>query len=497
MCYTDIKNFLKVIIIICFLIINNSSLFSQINRIESMGNLFLVIEDEDNNLNLYDRGGNSAFLLIDEPKDWLKINLLSNSGNGSLHKTYEPAGKNNYSIHFEALKNIDENQTFKGIIDYYDYKRKDVYRAIQTNIYGSGPFFIADSTTGTIDFYGPKIAFEYNISFIKDLYLGLNFSYGGEKGIKKIYSKPEITNRYISGQISMVYQLNENIFIGAKLDPFYNYEKIELVKDPDSGTDPITFKYRGFKIFRKSSDDYTRHNRNKGFDVGAQSSYKSQDQSLQIFISGSYFRQGIEYQDGTRDIDKEGYWQEEGYKGTLETRYRLDFLDKNLLFGLGLYYRNFESWSKHPQLPIIFSENKYNSLEIGTGFSYNFTDIGLLLGIEYHKTICDSSLNDYLGNYNFDGSHPKDEIRIGAEYKINNNLWLRLGYIRFSNNPDNQLNEFKFNHNLYSFGASYLIENYVKIDFLLNYGKKESKNLTPDLTYKETSALLFAKFFVF
>ena len=111
MCYTNLKNFLKVIIIICFLIINNSSLFSQINRIESMGNLFLVIEDEDNNLNLYDRGGNSAFLLIDEPKDWLKINLLSNSGNGSLHKTYEPAGKNNYSIHFEALKNIDENQS--------------------------------------------------------------------------------------------------------------------------------------------------------------------------------------------------------------------------------------------------------------------------------------------------------------------------------------------------------------------------------------------------
>lgn len=495
--HKNLKILLKAIIVLCLLIINNYTSFSQINRIESMGKLFLVIEDEDNNLNLYDRGNNSAFLLIDEPKDWLKINLLSNAGNGSLHRTYEPAGKNNYSIHFEALKNIDENQTFKGIIDYYDYKRKDVYKAIQTNIYGSGPFFITDSTTGTLNFYGPKIAFEYNISFIKDLYIGLNFSYGGEKGIKKIYSKPEITNRYISGQISLAYLLNDNISIGAKLDPFYNYEKIELVKDPDSGTDPITFKYRGFKIFRKSSDDYTRHNRNKGFNIEAQSSFKSQDQSLQIFISGGYFRQGIEYQDGTRDIDKEGYWQEEGYKGSLETRYRLDFIDKNLLFGLGLNYRNFESWSKHPQLPIIFSENKYNSLEIGTGFSYNISSLDLLLGIEYHKTICDSSLNDYLGNYNFDGSHPRDEIRIGTEYKVNNNIWLRLGYIHFSNNPDNSLKEFKYDQNLYSFGASYLIENYVKIDLLLNYGKKKSQNSISDLSYKETSALLFAKFYVF
>lgn len=470
---------------------------SQQVRIAGMGKLFLVIEDEDNNLNLYDKGRNSAFLGSDEPKDWLKINLSTISANGSLHRTFDPNGINFYDLHFEALKIIDENQTFKGIIEYSDHKRKDVYSAIQTQVYGSQPFMLFDSTNGNLDFYGPKLAFEYSILLVKDLALGVNFFYAGEKGIKNVYTKPEITNRYISGQLSLAYNLSEELAIGAKLDPFYNYEKIDMAKDPDTGSDPITYKYRGFKIIRKSPEDFTRYNKNKGFNIELQSHLRSLDSALSLYISAGYAKQSINCEDGTIEAKYEGYWQEDGFSGSLFARYSPEFISKNLTFGFGFDFRNMSSWSKHPLLPIVFSENQWKRSEISVGVSYEFKETGLIVGAEYYKTNCDTTLDDYLGNYYFDASNPRSDIRLGAELKVTDNFRLRAGFNYFTYDPDKILNEIKYNQNLYTFGASYLIENLVKLDLLINYGKKDSKDMPINLTYKETGAVLFAKFYVF
>jgi hypothetical protein len=155
------------------------------------------------------------------------------------------------------------------------------------------------------------------------------------------------------------------------------------------------------------------------------------------------------------------------------------------------------SWSKHPHLPIIFTENKWKKTELSAGIEYNFKETGLIIGAEFHKTICDTSLTDYLGNYSFDASNPRSDIRLGAEYILTKNIWIRLGYNHFTYDPDAALDETKYSNNLYTFGMSYLHENYVKIDLLINYGKSSSKETVTSLTYKETSAVLFAKFFVF
>ena len=483
---------------ICFLVfLSNAPLFSQVTRIAGMGNLFLITEDEDNNLNIYDKGKNSAFLINDESKDWLKMSISSTAANGNLHRLYDPAGLNFYDLHFEALKIIDENQTFKGIIEYSDHKRKDVYRSIQTQTYGSQPFMLMDTTTGSLDFYGPKLAFEYSIFVTKNLSLGADFNYAGEKGLKSVYTKPEITNRYISGQISLAYSVSDNFVIGTKFDPFYNYEKIEMAKDPNLGTDPISLKYRGFYKYRVYSDDFTRYNKNKGFDIDIESHFKNPDSTLQLFISAGYAKQGINCEDGTKESEYEGYWQEDGFNGSLFARYNPDFIDENLTFGFGLTYKNMNSWSKHPQLPIIFTESDWKKTEISAGIEYNFQKAGLIIGAEFHKILSDTTSDDYLGNYHFDASNPATDIRIGAEYRLQNNLWIRLGYNHFIYDPDAIIKDTKYNKNLYTFGVSYQHENFVKIDLLINYGKKDSKETITSLTYKETSAVLFAKFFVF
>lgn len=469
----------------------------------SMGNLFLVIEDEDNELNLYNYGKNTAFLINDEGKDWLKIGLNSRSENGDLHRLYDPRGINLYNAGFEGLKIIDENQTFKGTINYMDYRKKEIFRSVQTDIYGKSPFYLMDSTTGTLRITSPSVSFEYSANLFSGLTLGTRLNYIAQHGLKNLGAKPELTNRYISGQVGLAYALTDNIYIGAKIDPFYNFEKIDFVKDAETGTWPTTYRYRGFNIFRPMVDEFSRYNKNYGFNSDLQLAYSGKDSLFRAFLSAGYFFQDLFCDDGVEEKHKEGYWQQDGYYFDFAARYVPDFLSKSALVGFNIKWSNLNSWAEHPQLPIIFQETKQNIFSFGAGISYFFEDLKLRCGLEYHHTNLDTTLNDYLGKEAFSDNLPQNTINAGLEHHTFENIFIRLGYIY--NTRDNRRKDFinslnpaqiDVKRNTFTFGLSYNIPNFVRFDFLGLYGKHTSDELK-DLKYSEFSAVVYAKFYVF
>jgi hypothetical protein len=491
---------------ILYLLLNGeyTKLYSQVTRIQGMGNLFLVIDDEDNELNLSDVGKNTAFLINDESKDWLKVRFITVSENGKLHRLFDPNGVNIYSVNFEALKIIDENQTFRGGISYTNYRKKDTYRAIQTDPYNGSFFMLFDTTTGSINFNGPAINFEYSANLFKDLTIGAKVDYSAQTGVKNIYSKPEITNRYISGQIAFAYAITDNLYVATKLDPFFNFERIELVTDADTGTDPTTYRYRGYNIFREAAFKFTRYNKNYGYNVDIQSTFRSKDSLINIYYSGGYQFQNLSCEDGTAEKDYEGYWQQDGFNINFLGRMMPEFISKDLTFGISISWTKMKSWAKHPQLPILFDENENTRASLGVGLSYYFRDIGLRCGFELHKTFIDTTLKDYISDEFFSENYPNNEFHFGLEYNFNENLAIRAGFIytqaEFNHTPISTIinsPEVRFHKNNFTFGLNYLIPDFVRIDLLGSYGLKTSSGLPSKLKYDDTNIILFAKFFVF
>jgi hypothetical protein len=494
------------LIFLCIFLLNNTrnNLYSQISRIQGMGNLFLVTEDEDNELNLFDYGKNSAFLIHDASKDWLKVQVNASSENGSLHRLYDPNGKDIYSINFNALKIIDENQTFRGEISYTNYRKKDTYRTIQTDPYAGSIFMLFDTTTGSIDFNGPAIEFEYSANLFQDATFGAKVNYTAQSGVKNVYSKPEITNRYISGQVAFAYALIDNVYVSAKIDPFFNFEKITLITDDDTGTNPTTYRYRGFNIYRVIADDYPRYNKNYGFKTDFQSSYKSSDSLINIFFTGGYQFQDMLVEEQFSVLEEEGYWQEDGYNANLYARIIPDFISKNLTVGLSFEWRNLKAWAKHPDLPILFNENESTRTSLGIGLSYYCKDIGLRCGFEYHRTTIDTVLKDYIGDEYFSDSYPFSEFRVGAELELSDLISIRAGF-NYSQSeynhtdvlPNIDLSKIEYSRNYYTLGMSYLVPDFVKIELLGIYGLRSSSDLTPAIDYKSAGLILSTKFLVF
>jgi hypothetical protein len=485
-------------------------LFSQEARIKGMGSLFLVIEDEDNELNLYNYGKNSAFLIADEGKDWLKINANANTTSGSLHRAFDPSGTNLWFGSFEGLKIIDENQTFKGTMTYLDYRKKNLYMSTQTDIYRNSPFYIMDSTTGTLEISSPSITFEYAANLLTGLMIGTRFSYVAEHGLKNIGAKPEMITKYVSGQIGLAYALTDNIFLGVKFDPFYNYEKIETAKDEETGNFTPVYLYRGFHVFRIKTAEFIRYNRNYGFNTDLQFVYTGRDSLLKVFLSGGYGSQGQYSDDGStgssesfEDKNKDGYWQEKGYNINFAARYIPDFINRNLLIGISAKYSSYKSWAEPHQFPVNMAETKQNIINLGAGLSYYLEDLKLRCGIEYHYSSLDTTMDDYVGDEHFSEKLPSNTINFGIEHNTFENIFIRLGYIYNSQdyNHTRFMNityptELSTSKNTITFGIAYNIPAYARFDLVGLYGNQSAKDYDD---YKNNSfgIALTAKLLVF
>ena len=122
-----------------------------------MGNVDLLLDHQENQLNLYRSTGNSAYMIQAETGSWIKLYGLREEGSGELTRFYDPTHQKNSVFHAEGYKKLSPNQAFWGQVDYRFQHFGNVAYALEPEPYRNDPILIADTTVGNFNHDGPQV----------------------------------------------------------------------------------------------------------------------------------------------------------------------------------------------------------------------------------------------------------------------------------------------------------------------------------------------------
>ena len=416
--------------LICLVIsisIFSSSLASDL-KVKSMAQMSLIIQDNDNQLNLYDFGLNPAWLVKDQQQSWLRPFFTTYRHSGGFRRIYDPETFIDFNASFEGIKIMDEHQTFRGLVDYHNMNLNDVYQSISRNPYQEHPFRLADNTTGSIHYWGPTVSAQYSRSvYAEKLFWGASLDYQIETGLKDFFPQPRTIYRYVALGTGFACGVSDRLSIGTTFNYSHTQEFTEAV--PPSSNDPrviLVMKFRGEDIGSERVDNMERFTKTKIFKWGFQTHYKLFD----YFESALLFYYNIQNLDATESRIvpvKDGTWKLHGYEIHWKNRFKLP----NLPFRLGLSFDHiyFNDWAVHPRFDVLVGDDYISENRIGIGVAFEPFSLPFILGIEHHTRFAKKDKKDYVSQLIASGDIDGNNLKIGTEMGITENWKVRAGYI--------------------------------------------------------------------
>ncbi len=446
------------------------SLSATDKRLRAMGEMKIAIPDIDNQVNLYQWAGNSAWLKINDSLNWMRYSANSLNDWGQLKRKWDAEKTRNNFFSFSGQKHITDSQVFYGEIRYnWDY-RFGVDQTIEKTPYAPDPFVLADSNSGDLSYLGPQALVIFNHQLSSRFYWGASFYYNINRGLKNTFTRPEIINRQIEGSLDMAYRLNDRLTLGMSFRPSYIQDITKLVKQPD-GSEPITYRYRGEFEFRQKTGNNERHADYEGYDFSGQFSYQSRTWET-VILGGYQYRWHEIYDSPTRRL-YDGYYQGEGYFGRAALRYHRG-LRKQTTIALDYQFNYLEDWAKEPIAGLLFNQAYYRNHQAALGFSHRFQIAPLETALELHYDLSNPYEADYLAHLKRKGYIRNFEMHAGGEYRISNRFSLRAGYIYKRYDEQKVWNYFGDNEGSgVTFGAGYYFKK-IELDLYGRYGQMSS-----------------------
>ncbi len=476
----------KFYLLICILFLVPKLSLSQNERISSMGNPTIALRDFDLDLNLYDFGKNVAGLFEDRTFDVLNIRPIIKTTQGDYKRYFDYDKSFTYALSFDGTKVLKDG-VFRGYVIYEIENRKNVNRALNRYPYSGIPFFIADTTVGDFIYSGPRVGFQYSFEITKSLYSGFELNYQLVDGLKSVYSRAKSLWRNIDGSLNLAYKFSNDFLIGGKISFLDNKESIEA-KSEDL-FDAEIFNYRGDNFaFKRRSQQIKQTYREKSLGYSIQSIITSFEK-LRIGLKSEYSNSILKtlYPYGMLEEYEEGHSVFENLLISMKAHFSpLD----NLLVGFESNYEDYKSWSRISELSLMNWKWELKEFNIGSGISYRFNLIPLILisEISLGKIISDSS--KYIDNKFVNHNKPFYLFKTGLEYEILNQIFVRFGIQngKFGFEPekggkDISINKISLGLGIYSF-------KFIHVDYYIDYGKirnnlnQVNKNLNSQLNLK-------------
>ena len=424
-----LKQILFLISFSLFAFVIKPGISQQINpRLLSMGSCDLVFFDKDNDLNGYDFGGNPAALVQDQKEMWMSARTWWNYTDGDFRRPLDPKSQSKLHLQAEGVKPIGTGAAFRGFIRYYTEELQNVYRALEYEPYHD-IFTPIDTTTGTYDYYGPIIGFEYSKQITSWAALGGKIEYRLQDGLKREPSKAKVDGRMIHGVIGTQLTPQRNISIGLAFRPFsvqyrINANKSFLVDYP------IIYKYFGDSLLVKNDEvgTYNRTTRGEGYSLDGNIIYQITS-NVTLAGRGGYQLESKKIDEGSsagqRDIDDYGSWQKQG--PWIEATGRINSASFPLTFGVTLEWRSWDSWARTPRFQTLFEEMKGSWTRYGFGIAYQNPNFPFKLGLEYHATIFNEEKHNFYQNYEWKRENNINLVKGGGAFKITPDFILRFG----------------------------------------------------------------------
>lgn len=463
-------------------------------KVKSMGQMTLIIEDQDNQLNLYDFGSNPAWLIVDQNKSWLRPFIRIDNFSGKFKRTYDPETDIDFNAFFEGVKIIDKNQTFRGLVDYHDLILNHVYQAINRNPYEQHPFRLADNTTGNIHYWGPAIATQYSRKmYHQKLFWGASLGYQIETGLKDNFPQPRTIYRHIEIGTGIAYRMTDQLSIGSTFNYSRTQEFTEVVPPGSNELRTIFItKFRGEIIGTVRVGSMERFTRTKTYQWGWQTVFKPFDY-LESALLFNYHVQNLDAIESRARPVKDGTWKLNGNEIHWKNRLKLP----GLPFRLGFVYDHiyFNDWATHPDSEILLGDDVFTENSFGFGIAYLPNSLPLIFGIEFHFRFADKEKKDYVSSLTGSGNMNGNQLKAGAEIGIRKNWKIRAGYIYEQNEIDATLlsfSEFKTGNKThdFTFGVAHYLKS-VDIEFY-GYYSQQQPTVNQDKVKRNQLGLIFA-----
>lgn len=443
--------------------------FAQNNRIRSLGGMTYGLSDPDNSLNPYDWGKNPAWLMRDEQQPWLRVEPSFERQWGDYKRIYDYRDNNAYGLSFTGVKPLGENGTFLGYTTYSYDQRNSVYRTLKHDSYAGEAFFATDTTTGDFKYNGPIVGFSYSFELLPNLFAGASVGYEILDGLKSIYSRTKTIYRAVNGKAGLVYEFSNELTWGIDFALFDNQESLEM-KNEDGIQQVEIFNSRGETYFISSRKDVINQKvRKKGGVIGTQiylTPLRNLETALgveysvsntRIFLPNSYIK---EYEEGLASF--------ENYAFRLQSKYQIM---NNFILGVKLQHSKDYSWSKNSARNLLLWEWNVKQTSAGVGASYYIKPLDLLVGAEYNFDLINADSSKYIDVRFSDVSSENHLIRLGAEYKIMANTFIRAGYNYGTEQVDLVSGGRDVIIDFATLGLGFTISELADMDLSLQYGK--------------------------
>jgi hypothetical protein len=480
---------------IIIIILSVCKILPQAERLGSMGNIKYIVPDRYVTLNPFDFGGNPAWIYMDDVDSWLKFQPSYSGNTGDYKRNYDPQSQNVYGLTITGLKTLGDDGTFLGETSYEYDRKKDVARTLKRNPYAGEAFFFTDTTTGNFRYNGPKIKFSYSLEPVNNFFTGASASYKILDGLKDIYTRAEVLYREIEANIGAAYQLTDNFTIGMNFIYLDTQEKIQSKSEDLMDVEVYSFRGETYSL-RKRSGTVDQKIRGKGSNLSGQIYYRPGITS-EIALIGSYGNTGqrIIMPFSMTDLSftefEEGYTSFNTSSVLLRSRYELF---RSFYAGLSAGYSNNYVWSKHTDYDKTLWEWEIEDVSGGIGFSYKITP-SVLIAVEYDYIHLNADSSKYIDSKYISARSGNHNIRMGGEYEMIDNVYLRAGYNYTSLERDIVYGGENVTINRISAGAGIYLLPSLSLDILMEYNFY--KGLPADLKKSGYSALTTVKLYSF
>jgi hypothetical protein len=389
-----------------------------------MGRIHLAVPDSEAEINLYHLAQNQAWLKTNDSTNWSRYTFLNENESGSLHRFWDSQGLNYYSLSISGQKHIDESKIFYGDIRYNVDIRKKVNRALDKYPYDLDPFVLTDTTAGQFEYLGPRLSVAFNHQLFSDFYYGMSIDYAVNRGLKDIYTEPEVISRYIGASLDFVYRLSSTINLGLTNSVYHLLDITKLTLQSDGQT-PQTYRYRGLFEFRKSTGTKDRNSTYWGYQFCPQISLASGHLETVFYMNYRYRWHDI--YDGTTTRSYEGSYQEQSYGFRIIGRYYLS-RDRSTALTADYHYNYIDNWAKEAVAGLLIHKGDHSNQFVLVGAFHKFDMFPILTAVEISYDHSQPKEEDYLAKKAIDGSITKLDIRLGLELEAWKNRFLRGGY---------------------------------------------------------------------
>lgn len=431
-------------------------------RVAAMGQLWLVLNDRDNQLNLYDFGKNPAWLIIDQQQTWLRPGFSMTNSRGPFKRRYDPQQQQDLLATFEGVKVMDPLQVFRGLVGYRNFSLQQVDGAINRNPYQEHPFRLVDNTMGDIRYWGPRVAAQYSRKvFHHRLLVGASVDYHIETGLKDQFPQPRTIYRSAAIGAGIAYRWSDRLSLGATVNYAHNQEYLECLNPGANETRSIQIlKFRNENLAIEHIGELEQFLTTQIGSLGLQAQWQPADFWASA-LAYAYHTQRLDATESLSQPQKDGTWMLSGFE--LAWKNRLRFSGAPIRLAFSVAHREIADYASNPAATIIWGDDGQRENRIGLGLSYEPNQGSLILGIEYYYALADYSKKDYDRDPIItSGQITQRELRLGAEYRLFESVKVRGGYLVARNSIDSpllQFSEFLPGHNSHQFssGLAYTI----------------------------------------